>query len=246
MDCGNDFQLSQADVLGMYQYLKRQGYDDDHIVLIMADDIAYNEKNPLQEVVRREIEGNNLYDDVHIDYRLDSLTLDDLRQILTSLPSEEYPVTLGSSMYDNVLFFWSGHGTQQGWQWRNTETLDAESAKSMFSQMRFRKMLCIIETCYSGAVAEGCTGIPGLLFMTAANPYESSKVDTYDYQLQVYLSNTFTSSILSQFENDPQCCIYDLYLQAFDKTKGSHVMVYNAEDYGSRYLNDIGEYTLVQ
>lgn len=37
----------QADVLGMYHYLKGKGYDDDHIILIMADDIAYNEKNPL-------------------------------------------------------------------------------------------------------------------------------------------------------------------------------------------------------
>ncbi|MBR4845236.1 MAG: hypothetical protein IKU98_02320, partial [Bacteroidaceae bacterium] len=30
----------QADVLGFYQYLKSRGYDDDHIILIMADDIA--------------------------------------------------------------------------------------------------------------------------------------------------------------------------------------------------------------
>lgn len=232
----------QADVLGMYHYLKGKGYDDDHIILIMADDIAYNEKNPLQGVVRREIDGENLYKDIQIDYKLGDLTLDDLRQILTGDPSEAYPVTLGSSTDDNILFFWSGHGTQRGWKWKETEELNADFARSMFSAMQFRKMFAIIETCYSGAVAQGCRGIPGLLLMTAANPYETSKADMLDSDLVVYLTNTFTSSILSHLNSNPQSVIYDLYLHAFDKTNGSHVMVYNAENYGNLYLNDMSEY----
>ena len=232
----------QADVLGFYHYLKEKGYDDDHIILIMADDIAYNERNPLQGVVRRELSGTNLYEDVQIDYRLGDLTLSDLKQILAGEPSEAYPVTLGSGTNDNVLFFWSGHGTQQGWEWKDTEHLDAGFARSMFSDMQFRKMFAIIETCYSGGVAQGCTGIPGLLMMTAANPHETSKADAFDNELQVYLSNTFTSSILAQFGRNPMCSIYDLYLHAFDKTQGSHVMVYNAEHYGNLYFNDMSEY----
>lgn len=232
----------QADVLGFYHYLKAKGYDDDHIILIMADDIAYNERNPLQGVVRRELSGTNLYEDVQIDYRLGDLTLSDLKQILAGEPSEAYPVTLGSGTSDNVLFFWSGHGTQQGWEWKDTEHLDAGFARSMFSDMQFRKMFAIIETCYSGGVAQGCTGIPGLLMMTAANPHETSKADAFDNELQVYLSNTFTSSILAQFGRNPMCSIYDLYLHAFDKTQGSHVMVYNAEHYGNLYFNDMSEY----
>ena len=232
----------QADVLGMYHFLKGKGYDDDHIILIMADDIAYNEKNPLQGVVRREIGGDNLYKDLQIDYRLGDLTLEDLKQILTCNPSEAYPVTLGSSENDNVLFFWSGHGTQQGWKWKEEEDLNADFARTMFSDMQFRKMFAIVETCYSGAVAQDCTGIPGLLLMTAANPYEPSKAATFDDELQVYLSNTFTASILSQFTLNPRSSIYDLYLYAFEKTQGSHVMVYNAEHYGNLRWSDISEF----
>ena len=232
----------QADVLGMYHYLKGKGYDDDHIILIMADDIAYNEKNPLQGVVRREIGGDNLYKDLQIDYRLGDLTLEDLKQILTCNPSEAYPLTLGSSENDNVLFFWSGHGTQQGWKWKEEEDLNADFARAMFSDMQFRKMFAIVETCYSGAVAQDCTGIPGLLLMTAANPYEPSKAATFDDELQVYLSNTFTASILSQFALNPRSSIYDLYLHAFDKTQGSHVMVYNADHYGNLRWSEISEF----
>ena len=232
----------QADVLGVYHYLKARGYDDDHIIMIMADDIAHNERNPLQGVVRREQSGKNLYEGVQIDYRLGNLTLSDLKQILTGEPSEEFPVTLRSSASDNVLFFWSGHGTQLGWEWKDTEHVSASFARSLFSDMQFRKMFAIVETCYSGGVAQGCTGIPGLLLMTAANPYETSKAAAFDSELQVYLSNTFTSSLLSQFGRNPHTVIYDLYLHAFDKTNGSHVMVYNPDCYGNLYLNDMSEY----
>ena len=232
----------QADVLGFYHYLKEKGYDDDHIILIMADDIAFNEQNPLPGVVRREISGANLYENVQIDYKLGDLTLNDLKHILTGEPSEIYPITLGSTENDNVLFFWSGHGSKTGWTWKNTEDLGADFARAMFSDMKFRKQFAIVETCYSGGVAQGCTGIPGLLMMTAANPYETSKADAFDNELQAYLSNTFTASILSHLEGNPQSVIRDLYLHAFDKTNGSHVMVYNSDWYGSLYFNDMREY----
>jgi hypothetical protein len=78
--------------------------------------------------------------------------------------------------------------------------------------------------------------------MTAANPYETSKADAFDNELQAYLSNTFTSSILSWFESNPDTVIRDLYLHAFDKTNGSHVMVYNSDYYGNLYWNDMSEY----
>lgn len=78
--------------------------------------------------------------------------------------------------------------------------------------------------------------------MTAANPYETSKADTFDNELQAYLSNTFTASILSHLEQNSQSVIRDLYIHAFDKTNGSHVMVYNSDWYGSLYLNDMSEY----
>ena len=72
--------------------------------------------------------------------------------------------------------------------------------------------------------------------------YDYNLTDAFDNELQVYLSNTFTSSLLSQFGRNPHTVIYDLYLHAFDKTNGSHVMVYNPDCYGNLYLNDMSEY----
>ena len=193
-------------------------------------------------VVRRKISGENLYEGVEIDYKLGDLSLDDIKNILVGELSGKYSVTLGSGINDNVFLFWSGHGTQSGWKWKDSETLTPEFARNMFSQMKFRKMFAVIETCYSGAVAQGCTGIPGLLMMTAANGYEPSKADGYDDELQVYLTNSFTSSVLSRMESNPNGTLYQLYLDAFDKTLGSHVTVFNGENYGNLYLNGTGEY----
>ena len=84
--------------------------------------------------------------------------------------------------------------------------------------------------------------MPVYLMKTAANPYDTTKPDVLDDELLVYLTNTFTSSILSWFESNPDTVIRDLYLHAFDKTNGSHVMVYNSDYYGNLYLNDMSEY----
>ena len=78
--------------------------------------------------------------------------------------------------------------------------------------------------------------------MTAHKDSQPSKAYEFDYELIVDLSNTFTASILSYLEENPQTVIRDLYLHAFDKTNGSHVMVYNPDCYGSLYMNDMREY----
>ena len=185
----------QADALAMYQLLKRHGYDDGHIIMIMEDDIAMNASNPHKGQVRVEIGGENLYHDVKIDYKLSDLTYDDIIDIVSGKRSERLPVVLPSGGQDNVLFFWSGHGNS------NTLYLDetkfpAAGVKRMLNTMRaenkYRRLFFVIEACYSGSVASYCEGVPGVLFLTAANSSETSKADIVDKELKTYLSNGFT------------------------------------------------------
>ena len=102
--------------------------------------------------------------------------------------------------------------------------------------------------CYAASYLAGATcvldteGEEQKALVIAANPYETSKADTFDNELQAYLSNTFTSSILSWLESNPNAVLRDLYLHSFDKTNGSHVMVYNSDYYGNLYWNDMSEY----
>lgn len=232
----------QADALAFYQLLKRKGYDDDHIILIMADDLAKHVNNPEPGVIRRVPDGENLYRNVQVDHLLSALSPEQLSDILLG----KGPGTLGSETGDNVLFFWSGHGSKGEWMWGEDDAVTAElvseTFRKMASEKKFRKMLCLIETCYSGSVAEKCVGIPGLLMITAANGNETSKADRFNNDLGVWMTNRFTSVLLDRIGKNPEIPLRDLYTSLFQQTLGSHVSVYNADFYGSVYRNSLREY----
>ena len=232
----------QADALAFYQFLKEHGYDDDHIILIMEDDLANNPNNPNPGVVQRLPNGTNVYHNVELDYRLSDLKPADFMDILTGVAGH----TLNSSANDNVLLFWSGHGDKGEWMWGDEDVLTADNVSEMLHEMakaqKFRKMLCFIEACYAGSVAEQCEGIPGLLMVTAANGNESSKADLYNNDLGVWMTNRFTSCLLEEIADNPDISLRELYIRLFQQTLGSHVSVYNSDSYGSVYSNGMREY----
>lgn len=240
---GWDDYRFQADVLAMYQFLRSSGYDDEHIVLVMQDDIAYNEKNPEPGVVRVSPDGDNLYHDVSIDYRLSEITCEDIREILCGKSSERLPEVIGADEDDNVLLFWSGHGVPGYLSWGDSEQgINGGMAREMFSSAHFRKMICFVEACYSGSVASGCDGIPGLLIFTAANEYETSKADVFNSSMDVWMTNRFTLTLRDAFGKDPSISLRELYYNLFINTVGSHVMVYNNDNYGNMFSNTMQEF----
>lgn len=236
----------QADALEYYQMLRNSGYSDDDIILIMADDLAQNANNPEKGVVRRSVDGDNLYKNVVVDYRLEDITYNDLAVIFSGKPDVAHPEVLDSGAGDNVLFFWSSHGTQAGLALGDIDLVSgkqmARILQKMSDEQRFRKMMWIVEACFSGGVAKECEGIPGLLVMTAANANESSKADLWYAPYNVYLTNRFTSSIISRLYSDPATSLRDLYNVAFTGTLGSHVTIYNADNYGNLYQNTMREF----
>lgn len=108
----------QADTLNIYQILKSNGYDDDHIILIIADDITNRLSNKSSEV-RVSPNGENLYHDITIDYNLKDISSSDLCDILIGNQSEnlkvaansEKPPGLTGDSETDIFIFWSGHGS---------------------------------------------------------------------------------------------------------------------------------------
>lgn len=95
---------------------------------------------------------------------------------------------------------------------------------------------------FSGGVMEQCEGIPGMLFITAANGDETSKADVFNGEMKVWMSNRFTSTFIEQITDNKDVAMRDLYYRLFINTVGSHVMVYNAENYGNLYSADMSEF----
>lgn len=237
----------QADVLAIYQQLKQAGYTDDRIILIAEDDIADNVSNPNKGVVQVTIGGNNVYEQVEIDYRMSELQAKDILAILSGEKSERLSIVIESTANDNVFVFWSGHGVPGALCWNDDaygimgDQLD-ETFHRMREKRSYRKLLMMVEACFSGGVMEQCRNIPGMLFVTAANGDETSKADVFNGEMKVWMSNRFTSTFIEQITENKNIALRDLYYRLFINTVGSHVMVYNAENYGNLYSADMSEF----
>lgn len=237
----------QADVLAMYQLLKKHGYSDDDIILILADDIARHEFNPDQGVIRVVPGGDNLYTDVNIDYKLQDLTGEDFCNILAGNSTVKTPTVLDGDEGTNLFIFWSGHGMPGALCWDEIQMgVNGARLNSALVQLKdrkgYRKLAMFVESCFSGGVIEECVGSPGMIFYTAANPDETSKADVFNADLGVWMSNRFTSTLLENLTNKSEISMRDLYNRLFINTVGSHVMVYNAENYGNLYTSDMNEF----
>lgn len=236
----------QADALAIYQLLKSRGFSDDDIILILADDIAYNENNPYPGKVFRMPTEEDSYKGAVIDYKLEDLSARDLKDILLGNKSERLPVVVKGSPTENILLFWSGHGRPGSLIWDTDENSITgkflnETLREMSEQGNFRKLFAVIEACYAGSIAKECVGIPGVLFMTAANDMETSKAELYDPTWKTYMTNSFTSSIINSLNSD-EPRLSELYQDAFKMTMGSHVTLYNTENYGNIYINYADEF----
>lgn len=232
----------QADALAMYQLLKRHGYNDDHIILITEDNIAYNPKNIYPGVVKVRPDGENLYTDVKVDYKLSELSLDDLQRVLTGQKSEKLSNVVNSTGNDNVIMFWCGHGYPSRLAWGSTEYVYGNELRKIIEKMTYRKLFFALDACYSGTIGEACEGLPGLIVMTAANAYEPSKADMIDHELGLWLSNGFTRAFQETIDTDTHISLSDLYYKLARETVGSHAMAYNMAYYGNMYHNDMSEF----
>ena len=246
----------QADAFAMYQLLKDSGYDDDHIVLIVEDNLANDERNNYPgKIYVNAIESDDDLDfDVRegatVDYHFTQITRDDVADIMLGRQSDRLPQVIHPTMTSNVFFFWSGHGGQrEGPLWGNedaTEYFGTQRIHDIVEQMNregmYRRMMFAIETCYSGNWGVALQGQPNVLCITAANTREMSDADVHDKTLGVFLSNAFARTLRDKVSINNTITIYDLYKELARTTIGSHVTLYNQDHYGSVYTNTMQEY----
>ena len=239
----------QADALAIYQMLKRHGYDDDHIVLVLADNIAYDPNNiyPGEVYVKPKSEGGeNVYKDVKVDYRLNDIPLGSLRKIILGEKSAEFPEVFDADEHSNIFMYWCGHANRGKMAWGSDQQLTTETMKGGWQEIlaarKFRKFFAAIDACYSGSIGEAFEGIPGLLCLTAANANEPSKADMLDPDMQIWLSNGFTRAFEQILWRDPKVKLRDLYQGVARLTTGSHASVYNEAHYGNLFHNTIAEF----
>lgn len=231
---GRNNYRHQADALAQYRMLKGFGYDDDHIILILEDDLG--------EDVHVTVGGENLRPGAVIDYKTSRVTPEDLRNIFSGTVTERTPQVVRGGPGTNFFLFWSGHGVRDRvLKWAD-ENLEAETFRGILegAEGNYRKLLAVMETCYSGSIGTYCEGLPGVLFLCAAGSGETSHADIIEDG--IYLSNRFTRVFRSEVEKNPAISLHDLYYQLATHTTASHAGLYNDACYGNVYRNTVEEF----
>lgn len=231
---GRNNYRHQADALAQYQMLRGFGYDDEHIILILEDDLG--------EDVHVTIGGENLRAGAVIDYKTSRVTPEDLRNIFSGTVTERTPQVVRGGPGTNVFLFWSGHGARDEVLMWADDKLEAETFRDILetAQGNYRKLLAVMETCYSGSIGTYCEGLPGVLLLCATRSGETSHADVMEDG--IYLSNRFTRVFRSQVEANPAISLHDLYYQLATHTTASHAGLYNDACYGNVYRNTPEEF----
>jgi ABC-type branched-subunit amino acid transport system substrate-binding protein len=249
----------QADAIQQYRTLRANGVDDDHIVLVLADDIAEAPDNDLPGVVRNEPLGDNLYTELQIDYDL-SLTAEDLTSILTGQVTATTPAVIHPTASSNVYLYLVGHGGVSGiplsastpeegidgGQATFSPTALREALCALQEGQRYRRVLAVIESCYAGAfgdaahdgLEQGCVSggadvpLEGVVLLTAATSKEVSFAGEYDDEVPAWVNDAFSRRLAEQTASAPDTSLAELYIDVYQGTFGSHPSVFNADHAG--------------
>ena len=247
----------QADVLNIYQALRRGGYPDDHIILILDKSIASHRANPEPGVIRTAPDGPDLLGGTDqlpkavVDYDSGDLSARDIADILMGRASARLPIVLPQGEGHNVLLYWSGHGRSQSqggadeFVWRDDyagQGFTASMLRETAEQMQFRKLLIAAEPCYGERVIRAVEGLTGVLAMSGASAAEQSWADHWNNDARIWMCDRFSLNLVNCLTDNPQSSFRDIFLYCAQHTLGSHAKIVNAANYGNLFTTGPAEF----
>jgi legumain len=238
----------QADVCHAYQILHQHGVPDERLIVMMYDDIANNEENPLKGNVINHPQGKDVYHGVPKDYIKDTVTPINFLKVLSGeVPEGGSGKTLNSTANDHVFINFADHGAPGilGFPGRAPVLTVKDfiaTLKKMHDDKKYAKMVIYIEACESGSMFDGVLPNDIEIFATtAANSHESSYACYYDKERSTYLGDTYSVSWME--DTDKHNIEVETIQHQFEitksETKQSHV-----QQFGDREMAmmNVGEF----
>ena len=179
----------QSDIAHSYQILTKLGtFPVSNIITMMYDDVAWSDSNPFKGQLYNEPNGNDVYNDIHIDYKGEDVTADNFLSVLKGIPIEnrpELPVLNNTSPDDNIFVYFSDHGAPGLIAMPTGSPLYAVDLHETFHYMHknqmYNELVFYLEACESGSMFDNLLEDELSIFATtAANPYESSYAYYYN------------------------------------------------------------------
>ena len=250
----------QADVLNVYQALRREGFPDDHIILVIDKALAQDSQNPEPGIIRALPDGPDLLGGTtagsgmaaaEVDYDNSTMTAQDIADILAGRTTSRLPVVVPQDEGQNVLFYWSGHGESavhggaDEFCWRDAaigQGFTASLLRQTAQQMKYRKLLIIAEPCYGECVIRAIDGLPGVLAMSGASTTEQSWADGWSNTARIWMCDRFTLNVVNCLKEKPHTNFRDFFIYCAQHTLGSHAKIVNAGNFDNLYTASPDEF----
>jgi GPI-anchor transamidase subunit K len=181
-----------ANAVAVYQELRRLGWPDSQILLLVAEDLTTSPRNPsspkifLPSPASLSNSKRIFYDvpiqmvpDIVIDYVGEEVSPETIMRLMTNSLADTISSNrrLQSSSTDNILFYITGHGGDQFLKFHGLEDWNAQDLASMINVMHakglYRNLWMIIDTCQASSLFEYITA-PNVLMLTSSRVGESS------------------------------------------------------------------------
>lgn len=196
-----------ANALSIYRTVKRLGIPDSRIILMLADDMPCNPRNPKPATVFNNAKGHiNLYgDDVEVDYRGYEVTVQNFVRLLTGRVADSTADSrkLMSDEHSNILIYLTGHGGDGFLKFQDSEEITAVELADAFEQMyqkrRYNEILLITETCQAESMGMKLYS-PNILSIGSAKVGEDSLSHHGDPTIGVYIIDRYTYYALDFLE----------------------------------------------
>ena len=226
----------ESDALAMYTLLKDNGVPDDHIILMLYDDIPAAPQNPVKGDVHNMVGGANIRFGAQVDYRGANVTAESLAAVLTGNKTAQTPVVLESNASTDVFVYVASHGSPGSIVFPAPDTAlsageFATLTDTMAREGKYRQLVFFVDTCFGESVANNATA-KGLLYFTGANRNEPSLGAVYDSNIHQWLSDEFTENVLKTLRDNPHITFRDLYTTTYGQVTGSHVQMLNTKNFG--------------
>lgn len=196
-----------ANVLSIYRSVKRLGIPDSQIILMVADDMACNPRNPRPATVFNNANQHiNVYgDDVEVDYRGYEVTVENFVRLLTgrSPPGTPRSKQLLTDEGSNVLVYLTGHGGDGFLKFQDSEEVTsqelADAVEQMWQKRRYHEIFFMIDTCQAASLYEKFYS-PNILSVASSLVGEDSLSHHVDPAIGVYIIDRYTYYALDFLE----------------------------------------------
>lgn len=196
-----------ANVLSVYRSVKRLGIPDSHIIMMLADDMACNARNPRPATVFNNAhEQINVYgDDVEVDYRGYEVTVENFVRLLMGRvpPNTPRSKRLLSDERSNILIYMTGHGGDGFLKFQDSEEITnielADAFEQMWQKKRYHEIAFIMDTCQAVSMYQKFYS-PNIVAIASSQVGEDSLSHHVDSSIGVYVIDRFTYYLLEFLE----------------------------------------------